>query len=262
MAAKATKSEKYIDKYLTQMKELPPEENEKTPSLPPVRKIPPEKVIAKPEVAKPLPKVQDNILLLEEDTEETKRKLPLALKDMILGIINLILVILLVIILLRFPDKAKELKDIRIDAIKNEESVSYQFDKIASAKVKADELSSLFVNDSGVVDFVNDLEKIKNENGTIKSITFANQQAIKDKTGSFGIPVVIELQGSWEKIDSDLQRIDGLPYLFRAAKVEAGKPKVQPGVKLEEEQEIDENIIVFKYGIFLYYDENSVGKNR
>jgi hypothetical protein len=104
-----------------------------------------------------------------------------------------------------------------------------------------------------VVDFVNELEKIKNDGGTIKAITFANQGPVKDRSGNVGVPVVIEFQGRWEQIDSDLQKLDLLPFLFRAAKIDIGKPKLKPGQD-PEEVVLDENAVVFKYGLVLYYN--------
>jgi len=123
------------------------------------------------------------------------------------------------------------LKKIRIEALKDEQSVSFEFDKISQAKTKADQIGDRYVDDSGVVDFVNDLEKIRNENGVIKNVTFANQSPIKDKTGNYGIPVVIELQGNWEQIAADIGWIDLLPYIFRAVKIDVGKPNFKEVVK-------------------------------
>ena len=57
------------------------------------------------------------------------------------------------------------------------------------------------------------------------------------------MPVVIELEGSWEAIDTDLQAIDQLPYLVRPVRVEI------------EQSEAEEGVIVFKYGIFLYVSD-------
>ena len=62
----------------------------------------------------------------------------------------------------------------------------------------------------------------KSDAGAISKVSFASQKAVTDKTGNYGVPIVIELMGSWDAIDSDLQKIDKLPYLFRPVKVEIG----------------------------------------
>ena len=240
------------NKYLTQMKELPPENSDEEGSAAKTGAEKKVKVnIPEPEIDK---KVMVKPLLENQDEEnQDKVRLPITIKDIILGIINVICLILLFIILINFPTKARELKNLRLESLKNESKVSFELDKIHESKAKADELDKLFLNDAGVVNFVNELEKIKNEGGAIKTISFANQGPIKDRSGNFGIPVVIEFQGRWEQIDMDLQKLDLLPFLFRAAKVEIGKPKPLPGQK-EEEVITDENVVVFKYGIFLYYN--------
>ena len=253
MAGKTVKTEERDAKYLTQMKELPPEETEIKPEVHP-KKIIPKKVPLKTTPA--AAKVEADTDDFDDDAEYyEKPKLPLSKKDIILGAINIISVIVLIVILFKFPTKAKELKKIRIEALKDEQSVSFEFDKISQAKTKTDQIGDRYVDDSGVVDFVNDLEKIRNENGVIKNVTFANQSPIKDKTGNYGIPVVIELQGNWEQIAADIGRIDLLPYIFRAVKIDVGKPKLKTGTQVEETTVIDPNAVLFKYGIFLYFKE-------
>lgn len=245
-------------KYLTQMKELPPENFDETEGIP-GRSGKSERVKSDAKTS------ESDELMLKNDREtdkeavtkikdedfEDKIRLPFTVKDIILGIVNLICIVVLFVVLFKFPSKAKELKELRLERLKNEFSVSFEFSKVKESKAKSDELQKMFLNDAGVVDFVNELEKIKNEGGTIKSITFADQGPVKDRTGNTGIPVVIEFQGFWDAVDRDLQRLDNLPFLFRAARVEIQKPKPQPGQV--EEVVIDPNVVIFKYGLILYY---------
>jgi Tfp pilus assembly protein PilO len=69
-----------------------------------------------------------------------------------------------------------------------------------------------------------------------------------DKTGNYGIPVIIELNGAWESIGQDLQEIQKLPFLLRAISIDA------------EPDKENESMIQFKYGGFLYVDTR-LGEN-
>lgn len=184
---------------------------------------------------------------LEKENAQPKKSLPISTKDIILGLINIISIILLIIILVRFPSKANELKNLRIEKIKSESGSSFEFSDIESHRNNAQALSKLFLEEPGIVDFVNSVEKLKADEGAIKKISFASQKVLKDKTGNFGIPVVIELSGSWEAIKGDLKKIEELPFLFRAANIET--------------KTTEEGVILFKYGGFLYVSDE-LGKNR
>lgn len=109
---------------------------------------------------------------------------------------------------------------------------------VAEHSEKAEKVLALFANDDELVIFANELDRIKKE-GKVTGFSFVAESAVKDKTGSIGIPVLIEIKGTWEEIDSDLQKIQKMPFLLRAIEVEA-----KPG---EEEGLID-----FRFGGFLY----------
>lgn len=169
-------------------------------------------------------------------------------KDVILGLINLVTIILLVIFIVKLPEKATELKNLKINQLKNESASLLPPSEIEDAVSKADKLEELFLDQSGIVDFVNEVEKLKVEGGAIQKVSFASQKPVKDKTGYLGVPVVIELRGSWESIGIDIQKIESLPYLFRAASIDAETIPDNPGV------------IDFKYGGFLYVNDE-LGEN-
>lgn len=167
---------------------------------------------------------------------------------LLVGFINLVLIIVTFLILSNLSTKAADLKK-----IKNEE-----LDALASLKVqpsdleiksnteKIDKLNKLFPNESGLVNFVKEIEKLKT-GGIIKGISFVSQEPVRDKTKYLGIPFVIEAEGSWEQIDASLGEIQKLPFLIRAVTVEVNV--------------IDANLVNFKYGGFIYVDE-SLAKNR
>lgn len=247
MAEKSQSStdKKKVEKYLTEIKELPPEAQGE------VLKEKPKEKTELPEVVPPAPPEKvtslDENLVLDKDKEDEEEnflgKLPLSPKDLILGAVNLVTLVLLIIILLRFPDRADELRALRVEDLRNRSNVTHEFTQIENNKGKSQELEGLFVNESGVVEFVGDVEAIRAEGGSYRGISFASQQAVEDKSGNLGLPIVIELAGSWAAIDSDLQKIDQLPYLFRPVLVDI------------EPSETEEGVIVFKYGIFLYVND-------
>lgn len=177
------------------------------------------------------------------DSPSPKRGIPLTTKDIILGVINLVSIILLIILLVRLPQKADRLKELRNEDIRNQASLSFDLADISDSSAKADELEELFIDESGVVEFVNDVEGLRSEESSITEVRFTSQEAVKDKTGNYGIPIIIELRGSWQQIGQDLQEIQKLPYLFRAVKIE-----VEP---LEDEG----SLIQFRYGGLLYVDD-------
>lgn len=245
--AEDSKNNKKVEKYLTEMKELPPEVQEEVSKEKSTEEV-------KGEVETKLPpptktETIDETLPDDEKEERTLNKLPLSPKDLILGVVNLITLVLLIIILLRFPDKANELRQLRIEDLRNKSNITREFTEIENNKMKAEVLENLFINEAGVVEFVGDVESIRTEGGSYKGISFANQKALEDKSGNFGLPIIIELAGSWAAIDADLQKIDQLPYLFRPVRIDI------------EPSETEEDVIVFKYGIFLYVNDE-LGQSR
>jgi hypothetical protein len=155
----------------------------------------------------------------------------------------------LVIILLRFPGRSKELKDLRIQNVIKNSNINLEYGDVEANKPRASLIEEFFLDESGVVNFIGDVENQEVEGGATIKVTFASQSAVKDRTGNFGVPVVIELTGSWESIDVSLQKIDSLRYLFRPASVEISYSDQDPLV------------VIFKYGVFLYVRE-SLGQTR
>ena len=260
-----------VDRYLVDIKELPPisyggkkekktehkishQIHKPTPKnkieTPPTKKESPESLCKKPAVkdsiAQTPPKKEEAPIANEKVVE--KKNLPFSSRDIILGIINLISLVLLIVILNKLPEKAQELKELRIQSVKNESSVSFEFVEIEASKEKTKQLEDLFLDEAGIVNFVGQVEKLKTEGSAIGKITFANQKVIKDKTGNYGIPIIIEMNGTWQAIGQSLQEIEELSFLLRTVNIDAEPDKENEGV------------IQFKYGGFLYVDTR-LGKN-
>ena len=167
---------------------------------------------------------------------------------LLVGFINLVLIIVTFLILSNLSTKAADLKKIKNDELDAMASTKVQPSdlEIKSNTEKIDKLNALFPNESGLVNFVKEIEKLKT-GGIIKGISFVSQEPVRDKTKYLGIPFVIEAEGSWEQIDASLSEIQKLPFLIRAVTVE---------VNVTEEK-----LVNLKYGGFIYVDE-SLAKNR
>jgi hypothetical protein len=203
-------------------------------------------VTAKPVSAKPSPKSTGQNQLAGKKSGLKSR---FWLKDIILGVLNLVFVVSLVVLLGRLPGKANEFKRLRNESLDTAAKSSIEIAglELEASRKKADKISAFFPDDAGLIDFVNQIDVLKEE-GLVSRFSFTSEEAIRDRTGYYGIPVFIEFSGTWSQVGVGLQRVQNLPYLLRAVSIET---TVKP----------EENLVEFKYGGFLYVDE-SFAKNR
>ena len=186
---------------------------------------------------------------IEEKPPKEKKDRPFTFKDIMLAVINLISIILLLIILNKVANKSIELKNLRNETLQKEQNPQDNLVLTDANKEKVDKLKAVFLDEVGVVAFVNDVESIKNIEGTsIVKVSFPSQKVVKDKTGNFGYPVSIEFKGSWDQISNDLEKIEKLPYFFRT-------------VRFSTDYIEEEEIYTLRYGLVLYV-EDSENKNR
>jgi len=244
-----------VEKYLTEMKELPSyREGQKE-----VKKSGNDQLenkqsnIKQPEVKMVKETIKEADITMEKTGDrasgakgEDIDKLITA-KDILLAIINIASLALLIILLIKLPEKAKELKLLRNQVLLSESEVALEISEVAGSKDKSSELESLFIDEVGLVNFVGEVEELKGENSSIGKINITSQKVVKDKTGNYGIPVVIEMRGNWTALGEDMQKIQQLPYLFRA-------------IRIETEELEEEGMIGLKYGGFLYVHDK-LGKN-
>lgn len=250
------------NRYLTDIKELPSysEDFIEISSKPKVLKLVVEEKsqvnntlpLSKEEITKPL--VNVNTLLgiqKQKESRGVKEQMEnakvLKVKDILLIVINLISVTLLIILLSKLPKKGEELKRLRNDVLLVNSQIPSGQAEIENNKDKAQKLEDLFIDEAGLVSFVNDIEGLKSESSSIYKVSIVGQKAVKDRTGNFGIPVIIEMKGDWKTLGEDMLRIQKLPYLVRTVRIES-----EP---LKEEKGFD-----FKYGIILY-TKDELGKN-
>jgi hypothetical protein len=234
MTAKKTNPKEKIAKHLTAMKELPSYLGSKKKLVKPkiiTKSVKKEKVQEK----KGKTKIPEKVIERGPQKEEGL----FTAKDIILGVINIITVGFLIFLLSKLPQVALEHKELRNEGLAAESGVSFEFGDVENAKEKSDKIQRLFADDKGVVEFIRSVEKIKDTpDSVITKVSFASQDPVKDKAGADGIPMVIEMRGSWSGIGADLEKIEELPFFFRTAKIET---------------EFDEDgLVKFKYGGLLY----------
>lgn len=169
-------------------------------------------------------------------------------KDLVLAVFNLVLVVGAILILSRFPSRALELKTLRNAELQLTAKGSFDIAELEleSSSQKAEKLLVLFPDEPGLIEFVKEIDILKEE-GVVTRFSFASEKAVRDKTGYYGIPLVIEFSGTWDQIGQAIERITDLAYLLRAVTVEA-------------EPDLESGLIIFKYGGFLYVDE-TLAKN-
>ncbi len=179
--------------------------------------------------------------------KKKKSGIRLYIKEIILAVINIVFIALLIVFLLRLPSAATELNNLRTTDIRSSTKGDFEINELElkASQEQSDRLKTLFPNEEGIINFVDEIEKLKVD-GTVTDFSFASIDAIQDTTGNYGVPIVIVLNGSWEQIGTDIQKIQKLPYLFRPINITA-EPK-------------EEGVIELKYGGFLYVSE-SIGKN-
>ena len=189
---------------------------------------------------------------VKKDTPEEKVSKPtkkrtksIWIKDIVLAILNVGFVIGLIYLLNRLPTRANEVKSLRSNAQlvntagENTEILQFELDLTAEDYEK---LQDLYPDEERLLSFVDEIENLRT-NGTVVGFTFASKDPVVDKTKNLGLPIIIDMEGSWEAISQDIQTIQALPFLFRP-------------VTFDAEEDREDNVVKLKYGGFLYVDES------
>jgi hypothetical protein len=253
-----SQQDQQIEKYVRGFKELPvdmdkdhkSEENNKQPphlpkktDTPPVISKQPVPVVPKTDETKNKQTVSVGQIDTDEPEKDTGSKFPLSRKDIALAAINIFAIIFLTLLITKLPAKAKELQQVRSDSVWDYSNIEFELSRIEKDYQRAQELEKVFLDESGVVDYFKEVEDLRGESTSISRLTITSQKAIQDKTGNYVIPLIIDLSGSWEQIEKDMQSIQNLPYIFRP-------------VKIDIEEEAD-SVVRLKYGGVLYTNEKS-----
>lgn len=197
------------------------------------------------EAEKEMPKSDTSLLEEKPDLTKTTKtgSTGIQVKSFIfLFVIDLLLLLASVFLIVNLPKKATELNRARSEEQKVIESKKIDVTSLeyAPTKESVDKLSSFYPEEDGLIDFIEKIEVLKGE-GKLKNFSLVGQNAVKDRTGAYGIPFIVEFEGTWEEINLSLQEFQKLPYLVRAVDVE---------IKL-----IDVKTVNFKYGGFLYVSD-------
>jgi Tfp pilus assembly protein PilO len=183
----------------------------------------------------------------------------------ILGVVIFILLIALMTILGRLPLLADEIRNLSTESVSvSDENLDELRQQLAVAQPRVEQLSEYFPDESGVVDFIGEIDKLKAQ-GTIDSFSFASSDAVTDKSKSLSLPVLIVVTGDADKISSALGQIQSLPYIIRAVSVdidaEAGFTEVEgEDGEITQVPDTSGNTLKLKYGGLIYVDED-LGKN-
>lgn len=167
---------------------------------------------------------------------------PYSSKDIILSIINIISIIFLFVILSKLKTASVELNQVKNEIFQRSQSPKISSIQLDNYDDKYEKLSTVFLDEAGVADFISKVESLKTNGSSFVKISFASQLAVKDKTGNYGYPVVISLKGNWESISKDLKIINDLNYLFRVVRFKSEYNQIDGTIELD-------------YGIMLYVKE-------
>lgn len=150
-------------------------------------------------------------------------------------------------VLNRITAAGENISAIKKEAVSESDLANFAFleTELAHYKDQISDLTSLFADDSKVILFLQEINRLKRE-GVVESYSIVSDSPIKDKSGNFGFPTAITFRGSEEQVDAALRNIQSLGFLLR-------------GVQAEVSREVDEaggEVVVLEYGGFLYVENN------
>ncbi len=167
------------------------------------------------------------------------------LKDIVLAVINVCFIVGLIYLLNKLPLRANQVRSLRGEAqltnSADEDTNILKFE-LEQSNQDYEQLKSLYPDEDRLLKFVDEIEKLQTS-GTVIGFTFASSLPVVDKTKELGLPIIIEMSGSWENIAQDVATIQKLPFMFRP-------------VTFDAEEDREENVVHLKYGGFLYVDES------
>lgn len=186
--------------------------------------------------------------LKEVKTLEKFKKPRFSFSGEILGVFGiLVLIVILILILGRIGPLSQEIMEKRSEIVNSTSSDALE---VAKARLnrntnKVADLNKLFINDDNLVDFVKEIDTLKNE-GLINSFSFGASDVRDKRSGYNAIPFEIMIEGDGAKISSTMSKILSLPYFI---------------VDVSAELQLNETGgYTYNYGGFLYISED-YGKN-
>ena len=162
-------------------------------------------------------------------------------RDIILGTISLVVILLIVILMGRLNIIAEEIKQLENEKYKAVSSLALKATegKLETNSDKIEAINSYLIDDNGLVDFVKQIDLLKEE-GVVTNFKFASENLTKDgQTGYEVLPFELWFIGDKPRIDYGLKKLLGLPFLIRTVVVEVDKTS-------------EEGDISLRYGGYLY----------
>jgi len=184
----------------------------------------------------------------------------LSLGVIALASVNIIFTFLMFVLLGRLEDVAKEhnlYRNRSLDRTSESDLSVYQYELEASREV-TENIARSFPDETGLLEFIDNVERLRGR--SVSKITFASKEPLKDKEGNLGIPIVIEFQGSWGEILSDIREIQNIPYIFKPVKLDSEKQDFVSG-ELQQMSQTQADEASVSFGGFLYVNEE-FSKNR
>lgn len=185
--------------------------------------------------------------------EKTDQKKPINLpykRSVVLGAVSLVVILLIVVLIGRLKVIAEEIKQIENEKYKAVSSLTLKAaeGKLNTSKDKIDDINSYLVDDDSLVEFVRQIDLLKEE-GIVTNFKFASENITKDgQTGYEVLAFEVWFNGDKSRIDHGLKKLLGLPFLMRTIVVEVDKTGEDGNISL-------------KYGGYLYVTE-AYAKNR
>jgi Tfp pilus assembly protein PilO len=178
---------------------------------------------------------------INKESKSFKRKI------IILGIGDVLAILFLIMLFGRMQLLANDIKKMRSEQVKlTPVNIDTIRKELVEAQEKNKKLEALFPDEVGLVNFVNEIDAIK-EDKILTGFSFANNVPLKDKLGYSGLPVLLRFKGSLSEINNALAKVQALPYLLRPIDIKISSQEATGSAILD-------------YGGLLYVNEN-FGKN-
>ena len=183
--------------------------------------------------------------MMPNHTDKIIMKTKFITSILIIGFINFLGLVALIFFVGNLSPQSNEIKRLKSLSVKQDQTnLGVIQAEILSSKNKADKLLAVFPDESTIINFVKEIDTLKKDK-LVTHFSFATQNIIKDKTGFWGLPFVIESAGSWQQLNATLGNIYRFPYFIRAVSVELKK--------------VSEDEFSLKYGGIIYVSQNFGG---
>lgn len=144
----------------------------------------------------------------------------LYIKIIIVNIVDVLLIATTIFFLTKLPAIAIEISKVHGQALAGEQSSEGAVIKadLDNNKEKIEELSDLFLDDTGLVNFNEEVAKLKAA-GVVTDASFVSTTPVTDATLARGLPILFKASGTKEQVNNAVKEITNLPALIRPVTV-------------------------------------------